>query len=912
MGECQRQRDGGEGRRTRPAPHPTLAPYPEQSYLRDVSSTEIPDHLQQALGTAYTIERELGGGGMSRVFLADEAALGRKVVVKVLRPELAGDLSAERFKREVRLAARLQHPHIVPLLAAGSLDSGLLYYTMPLVEGSTLRGRLEHEGALPIADVVRIVSDVASALAYAHRAGVAHRDIKPENILLSDGGAVVTDFGIAKAISAARTTLSDSDARSSATLTAAGTSLGTPAYMAPEQVAGDATDHRADLYAIGVIAYEMLCGHAPFEGRNAQQLMAAHATQSPEPLVKRRASVPPALAALVMRLLEKNPADRPQSADEVRQALDETAAPPRMLVPWTGERHVAVKRKPWWMVPWALLAATLVFAAMYRANVPRSDRAIVVSFTAPPGQELRPANNAAFSPDGTRLAFVATDAQGRSSIWVRSLDSTQAVRIDHTDGATWPTWSPDGLTLGFFADAQLKIIDLRGGAARSLCPSAFVVGATFTSDDVIVYAPSVFGSLYKASVKHGDCKPLTKLRLGDGDHRRPSALPDGRVLFSSVVTNTALAANLASGAIVEIRRPGRDAQFVAPDWMLYYDTDNGPLYAQRLDLATLKPRGEPQIVAEHVSTVNGRFARFAASPSALLFEQTSASATKLHWVDRQSLLRDSVLAPADAQSFAVSHDGRRIVFGGLGLSLYDRDRNVTTRLASQTVRNQLSSDPAWDPGDTLIAYRTSFEGTPTLNIINVATGKVDSLIALPRRIPFRPSWSPDGRHLAITFRPGDLGAYEELWIYSFATHTATRAFDPKGNLASPAWSPDGGWLAYESDESGASEVYVRPVTGQSAPIRVSNAGGQFPHWRGDGKSVYYRAPDGSIMEVAVTRGRSLGLSTPALAVARAPFSFSAANRAFAVTPNGEQYIAFARGDAPVFTLMLNWQARLHR
>src|SRR5215213_4944660 len=327
-----------------------------------MTSADVQDRLQRALGAAYTIDRELGGGGMSRVFVADEASLGRKVVVKVLRPELAEGISSERFKREVRLAARLQHPHVVPLLAAGELDGGVLFYTMPFVEGESLRARLERDGGLPVGTVVRILRDAASALAYAHAQGVVHRDIKPENILLSHGGAVVADFGIAKAISASIAVDGDDGTRRSSTLTAAGTSLGTPAYMAPEQAAGDVVDHRADLYALGVVVYEMLCGRAPFEGRTAQQLLAAHATQAPEPVERRRASVPHALAALTMRLLEKHPADRPQSAEDVLAALDAIGGTPQPTPDAVAiEPRARGARRA---TPWIAVAALAAVAAV--------------------------------------------------------------------------------------------------------------------------------------------------------------------------------------------------------------------------------------------------------------------------------------------------------------------------------------------------------------------------------------------------------------------------------------------------------------------------------------------------------------------------------------------------------------------
>ena len=277
---------------------------------------DLRDQLQTTLGTSYTLERELGGGGMSRVFLATDTALERRVVVKVLPPDLSAGVNADRFNREILLAARLQHPHIVPVLSAGQTD-GLPYYTMPFVDGEALRARLANGGALPIMDAINILRDVARALAYAHEHGVVHRDIKPENVLLSGGAAVVTDFGIAKALSDARGHVTG------ATLTQFGTSLGTPAYMAPEQVAADPdVDHRADLYAFGCMAYELLTGRAPFTGRSPQKLLVAQMAETPQPVTDLRPDTPPELARLVMQCLAKDASARPQSAAEVVRVLD--------------------------------------------------------------------------------------------------------------------------------------------------------------------------------------------------------------------------------------------------------------------------------------------------------------------------------------------------------------------------------------------------------------------------------------------------------------------------------------------------------------------------------------------------------------------------------------------------------------
>src|SRR5687767_11586549 len=262
------------------------------------------DDLRSSLGAAYSIERELGGGGMSRVFVGEEVAFGRKVAVKVLAPELAAGVSAERFQREIKLAGQLQHPNIVPVLTTG-IAAGLPYYTMPFVDGLSLRSRLDRNAAMPVGEALPILKDVARALAYAHDHGIVHRDIKPENVLLADEAAVVTDFGIAKALYASRT-----DAPGG-TLTQVGTSLGTPAYMSPEQISGDpSTDHRADIYAFGCVAYELLTGAAPFSHRQPHQLFAAHMNEKPATLLDRRPDCPPELAALVTRCLEKDPADR--------------------------------------------------------------------------------------------------------------------------------------------------------------------------------------------------------------------------------------------------------------------------------------------------------------------------------------------------------------------------------------------------------------------------------------------------------------------------------------------------------------------------------------------------------------------------------------------------------------------------
>lgn len=311
------------------------------------AGTDLRVELQEQLGDTYLLDRELPRGGMSRVFVGVEAALGRQVVLKVLAPELSSTLSAERFKREIALAAHLQHPNIVPLLSAA--QAGVrLYYTMPLVDGESLRERMARERPMSVGSVSRILEDIAGALAYAHGEGIVHRDMKPENVMFFHGRAVVLDFGIGKALTAALR--NDGEMR----ITQAGVSLGTPMYIAPEQAAGDPSlDHRADLYAVGVLAYEMLTGHPPFSGATPQAVMAAHATERPTPISAKRPDLPPPLARIIMKCLAKRPEDRPQNAEEiiraVREAEDRAEAP-------TGTSRIP----PW--VPWVVAAVSTAAA----------------------------------------------------------------------------------------------------------------------------------------------------------------------------------------------------------------------------------------------------------------------------------------------------------------------------------------------------------------------------------------------------------------------------------------------------------------------------------------------------------------------------------------------------------------------
>ena len=358
--------------------------------------TDLRDQLQATLGSAYILERELGGGGMSRVFIAEDTSLGRKVVVKVLLPDLAATVNIERFRREIQLAAKLQHPHIVPVLSAG-ISEGLPYYMMPFIEGESLRVRLARSGELPVHDTARILRDVLSALSYAHEHGVVHRDIKPDNVLLTGNHAVVADFGVAKALTAST--------NPGSSLTSLGVALGTPAYMSPEQAAADpSTDHRADLYGVGAMAYEMLTGQQVFSARSPQAMLAAHATQKPEPIDARRPAVPRELSSLIMRSLEKHAADRPQSAAEMLAELEAAVTPSGATTPHLGgiapSRAKSSERRGMFMAMGAaILLALLASSTVYWRGPRTSEAASAVVADTTPSLAVLPFDNLGKSDD---------------------------------------------------------------------------------------------------------------------------------------------------------------------------------------------------------------------------------------------------------------------------------------------------------------------------------------------------------------------------------------------------------------------------------------------------------------------------------------------------------------------------------
>ena len=700
------------------------------------------ERVTAALADHYRIERELGQGGMATVYLAEDLKHRRKVAIKVLRPELAASLGPDRFFREIEVAAQLQHPHILPLFDSGASGQGagggaeFLWYAMPYVDGETLRDRLARTGELPIHDAIRILIEVADALAHAHKHGVAHRDIKPENILLSGRHALVSDFGVAKAVS---------EATGRQQLTTAGVALGTPAYMAPEQAAADPhLDHRVDIYALGVLAYELLTGRTPFSGRTPQETLAAHVMQTPEPVSRLRPGIAPAFEALVMKCLAKRPADRFQSADELVTALEPLATPsggmtPTYTQPVDGVAPAApAGRKR--AVRLAALVIVLGSAGMLltrrAGRGPELTLTKTSRLTSAPGLEVLPA----ISPDGQFLAYVAATVDG-AKILLQPTDGGRAVNItDSLPGAQIsPAWAPDGRRLVFVS------FERTGASIVTMPPTG------------------------------GDVRRLYSVDYGGGFPLAPKWSPDGkRIAFEQGDSILAMAAD---GSGLTLLARVRDAHSLAWSadgrWLagvrgnaqfVYPGSGIGNLAASTVFVVPAEG-GAPVMVSD--STTLNVSPAWLPNGHELLYLSSGGGGRDIY---QQSIGRGGraagtprrVTTGLDAHTFALSPDGKRLAY-----SKYTRDLNVwmvrlpatgsvSARSAVPITRgNQASEVVRLSPDGKWLVYDSDLNGNGDLFIVPSDGGT-------PRQLTDDPAddlaadWSPDGTQIAFhSFRTGN-------------------------------------------------------------------------------------------------------------------------------------------------------------
>jgi eukaryotic-like serine/threonine-protein kinase len=893
----------------------------------------------------YRILEQLGVGGMGEVYLAEDERLRRRVALKVLPPDLAGSPERlERFQREAETVAALNHPNIVTIYSIEH-EGGVHFLTMELVEGPTLRRLIDHSGALPIEDVLDWGAQIAEGVAEAHAAGIIHRDLKPGNVMVTpDGKVKVLDFGLAKAWSGAgeacSTELSHSP-RLTDDRTAAGTILGTTGYMSPEQARGKPVDKRADVWSFGVLLGEMLTGRSLFSGDIATDVLVAVLTKEPN-LEALPAATPEGVRRLLGRCLRKDPRARWPDMGAARLVLQDALAGTGTgaEAPTAGgqETRAARRRRTVERWVWAAVVLALAGVASLRflsrpTEAPEARPTAHFVFDAPEGLTLADFDPLAISPDGRSIVFAGRTPTGAARLWIRRLDALDLRELPGTEGGGRPFWSPDGASIGFFAEGELKKVSLASGTVHKICalpPESLDPAGTWGSEGTIVFSKGGLSGLYAVSAAGGAATPLTRPEWRT-NHWWPNFLPDGRrFLFEIFGTHAETAGVYAENAGVylgSLDAPDEGRRLLPVPMRTKYGSghllfvqDGSTLLAQPFDLARAELTGDPVAVASPVATgmfpVWGWFS--VSATGVLAYVEGTAADVQLVWLDRAGKQLGTLGDPGRFTRTALSPDGRRVaavVMAGAGVSdiwVIDVDRGMRSRA---TTGPRASWNPVWSPdGRELVFSRADRDNLgASLYRKELRVDATESALREPAGRGIAEDWSHDGKTLLYRTR----GKENALWALPMEGDGPPElVLKSAFSVGLGQLSSDGRWLVYVSDESGQYEVYVEPFRRPGERVRVSPDGisldrGGRPRWRGDGKELFYLSRDGQLMVVDV-REAAAGLEVGTPEVLIPADALGAAGGFDAVTADGQRFLVRMRVDEDPqrIHVVTNWSSLL--
>jgi len=915
-----------------------------RAHERTASALETPPTLQTRLKAgmrlgSYEVLSELGAGSMGEVYRARDTRLGRDVAIKVLPALfLSNPERRTRFEREARVLASLNHPHIAAIYGVEEAGNTLAL-VLELVEGPTLADRIAH-GPLPLEQALVLAQQMAEALEAAHEKGIVHRDLKPANIKITPAGAVkVLDFGIAKVSAAdgSRPDLSQSPSIT-ATTPREGVILGTAAYMSPEQARGQAVDKRADIWAFGCVLYEMMTARQAFPGETLSDTIAAVLEREPD-WDALPAQTPSIVRLFLRRCLRKDPRERLRDIADWRIVSEEAATKELQAA---GPRNSFRSRRNGVLAlfPIAILFVVIGVGVSYFSPFAGKLPEMRVEITTPPTPDPV---SFAISPNGEQLVFLASDAGSNTQLWLRPLDAAEARPLTDTDGASYPFWSPDSRAIGFFADGKLKRIDLTGGPSRVLASAPEGRGGSWSQDGVILFTPGPRAPLYRVSPNGGEAVALTRLdppRLTS--HRAPYFLHDGRHFLFEGFGNSEPGVYLASLDQPEPRRVvnANGGAVYAAGRLLF--VRSGTLFAQRFDAGKLQLSGEPFQVASQVASQNGFAVSTAGNGTVVYRGESRPELRQLTWFDRSGQTLGHVGNPDRASLLnpELSPDGKRVAVertvGAVGPNGFPAAEVwIMETTGGDPSRLTFGADrfPIWSPDGRRLAFASLRTGlwrlyqkpATGLGEEDQVPGQTDSATGV-----MPTEWSPDGRFVlfdaadqpqvgrssaSVPQQIGNAG----IWALSLNESSKPfRAVSSRGNQRSGQFSPDGRWIAYQSDEDRKQEIYVQRFPGPGGKIQISTAGGTQPRWRADGRELFYIGLDGRLMATpisfvesgaAIKAGPSLPLFSTHL-VGEATVNRPQVNRQqYDVSPDGQRFLMNVpiepEATSPL-TVILNW------